>query len=405
MTTNRDIDVTRRVLVLLAALLLTASHAAHAQEPTAQQRTVQDVLDFLVTFRGVETSDFDRDREAAEATRLTLSRALLSTVATLPVASSSSGFSYRLNPTLGTVERASQTFGSFFVERAATAGALQASLGFTFHYASFQSLDGNNLRDGRFVTVANQFADEPEPFDVETLTLNITTRTATFFGNLGVTDRVDVGVAVPLLQLDINGTRLNTYRGQTVPLARATAKTVGLADVAVRTKVRLTGDGPGSVAAGAEVRLPTGREEDLLGAGDLALRVMGLASYEAGAASVHGNVLVGTGGIGGEISYGGALAVAASPRLTVVGEVVGRRIEGTQRIAETLAPHPRIRLVQTMRLTPAGDDQMTMFAVAGFKWNVGSTWLLHGNVLMPLTDSGLTARFTPSVALDYSFSN
>lgn len=377
--------------------------AASAQNAGGEQ-TVQDILGFLVTNRGVETSDFDRDREAAEATRLTLSRALLSSVATLPVATSSSGFSYRLNPALGTVERASETFGPFFVERALTAGAGQASLGFTFHYASFQSLDGNNLRDGAFITVANQFADEPEPFDVETLTMRITTRTATFFGNVGISDRIDVGVAVPLVRLDIDGTRLNTYRGRTLLQARATAQTVGFADIAVRSKVRLTGDGPGAVAAGVEVRLPTGREEDLLGAGDMALRLMGLASYEAGRASMHGNFIVGTGGVGGEISYGGAVAVAASPRLTLVGEVVARRIDGIQQITEVFVPHPRILGVQTMRLAPTGDDQTSSFAVAGFKWNVSGTWLVHGNVLMPLTDSGLTARFTPTIALDYSFS-
>jgi hypothetical protein len=385
------------------AVAALGSGTAFAQEASATEQTVQDILGFLVTNRGVDTSDFDRDREAAEATRLTLSRALLSAVATLPVGSSSSGFSYRLNPALGTVERASETFGPFFVERALTAGAGQASLGFTFHYASFHSLDGNDLRDGAFVTVANQFIDEPEPFDIETLTLNITTRTATFFGNVGVSDRVDVGVAVPLIELDINGTRLNTYRGTTALQARATAQTVGLADIAVRSKVRLTGEGPGAVAGGIEVRLPTGRQEDLLGAGDTALRFMGLASYEAGAASFHGNVVFGTGGIGREVSYSGAAAVAASPRLTLVGEVVARRIIGIQRTTAAFVPHPRIRDVQTMRLVPAGEDQTNTFAVAGFKWNVGGTWLLHGNVLMPLADSGLTARFTPTVAIDYSF--
>ncbi len=392
--------MTRRLLACCTALALWPGLAS-AQESTGQ--TVQDILTFLVTNRGVDTSDFDRDREAAEATRLTLSRALLSAVATLPVGSSSSGFSYRLNPSLGTVERASGTFGPFFVERALTAGAGQASLGFTFHYASFRSLDGNDLRDGGFVTVANQFTDEPEPFDVETLTLNITTRTATFFGNVGVSDRVDIGVAVPLIQLNIDGTRLNTYRGTTSLQARATARTLGLADIAVRSKVRLTGDGPGAVAGGVEVRVPTGREDDLLGAGDLSLRLMGLASYEAGTASFHGNVVVGTGGVGTEVSYSGAAAVAASPRVTLVGEMVARRILGIERITQVLVPHPRILGVETMRLAPAGEDQTTTFAVAGFKWNVGSTWLLHGNVLMPLTTNGLTARFTPTVALDYSF--
>ena len=364
---------------------------------------MQDVLRFLVTNEGVQTSDFDRDRAAAEATRDTLTRALLGSVATVPVSTSSSGFSYRLNPALGTVERASETFGPFFVERAVTAGAGQASLGFTVQYASFHALDGNRLRDGSFVTTANQFTDESAPFDVERLTMAISTRTTTFFGNVGLSDRVDVGVAVPLVRLDVNGTRINTYRGTSTVLARARAETVGFADVAVRSKIRLTEEGPASVAAGVEVRLPTGREEDLLGAGDMAMRFSGLASGESGPLSVHGNVTLGFGGIGGELSFGGAVAAAATPRLTLVGELLARRINGIEAIGEVVAAHPRIRNVTTTRLMPSGGTEMSTVAVAGMKWNVAGTWLLHANVLMPLTDRGLTARFTPAVTLDYSF--
>jgi hypothetical protein len=392
-----------------AAVLLALPVCAAAQE-AGSAATVQDILAFLVTNQGVETSDFDKDREAAEATRATLTRALLASIATVPVSTSSSGFTYRLNPALGTVERASQTFGPFYVERALTSGAGQASFGFTFQYASFESLDGHDLDDGQFITIANQFIDEPEPFDIETLQLDVKTSTATFYGNVGVTDRIDVGVAVPVVRMDIRGTRNNTYRGRTLLQARARAETLGLADVAVRSKVRLTGDsGPGAIAAGVEVRLPTGREEDLLGSGELALRFQGLASAEAGRTSVHGNFTLGTGGIGREYSYGGAVTVAATQQITVVGEVLARRIAGVQRIAEVMAPHPRIvdtqgrPLVNTMRLVPSGEDQTTAFAVAGFKWNVGGTWLLHGNVLFPMTDTGLTSKFTPTVALDYSF--
>lgn len=395
-----------RIAGAAAAVLVALPVCAFAQI-TDSPRTVQDVLTFLVTndpTRGVATSDFDRDRAAAEATRDTLTRALLSALATLPVSTSSSGFTYRLSPELGTVERASETFGPFFVERALTSGAGQASFGFTFQFASFDSLDGHNLEDGQLVTISNQFRDEPAPFDIETLTLDVTTRTATFYGNVGLSDRIDLGVAVPVVRLDISGERNNTYRGQTLPTARARAQTLGLADVAVRSKVRLTNaDSPGAIAAGLEVRLPTGREEHLLGAGEGAFRFQGLASAEAGRTSVHGNVTVGTGGIGREYSYGGAVAVAATPQVTVVGEVLARRIAGVQRISALITPHPRINLVDTMRLVPSGEDQTTAFAVAGFKWNVGGTWLLHGNVLLPLTDSGLTARFTPTVALDYSF--
>ncbi|MGH9345665.1 MAG: hypothetical protein ACRD26_00225 [Vicinamibacterales bacterium] len=387
-----------------AALVLALPVWAAAQEaPAERAATVQDILSFLVTNQGVQTSDFDRDREAAEATRATLSRALLAAIATIPVGTSSSGFTYRLNPALGTVERASETFGPFFVERALTSGAGQANFGVTFGFASFTSLDGYDLGDGQFVTIANQFRDEPEPFDIETLALDVETRTATFYGNVGLSDRVDVGIAVPVVQLDIRGTRNNTYRGRMLLQTRARAETLGLADVAVRSKVRLTGDGPGVVAAAVEVRLPTGREENLLGSGETALRFQGLASAEAGPTSVHGNFTLGTGGLGREYSYSGAVAVAATPQVTIVGEVLARRIAGVQRISEVIAPHPRIAGVDTLRLIPSGEDQTTAFAVAGFKWNVGGTWLLHGNVLVPMTESGLTAKFTPTVALDYSF--
>lgn len=389
-----------------AAVLLAMPVCASAQGGTTTEGsgTVQDILSFLVTNRGVPTNDFERDREAAEATRATLSRMLLVAIATVPVGTSSSGFTYRLNPALGTVERASETFGPFFVERALTSGAGQANFGFTFGYTSFESLDGHNLEDGQFVTIANQFRDESAPFDIETLTLDVTTRTATFYGNVGVTDRIDVGVAVPVVRLDIRGTRDNTYRGRRLLTARARAETLGLADIAVRSKIRLTGgDSPGAVAAGVEVRLPTGREENLLGAGDPTLRLQGLASAEVGRTSVHGNFTLGTGGVGREYSYGGAVAVAATPQITVVGEVLARRIAGVQRISEVIAPHPTIAGVDTLRLMPAGEDQTTAFAVAGLKWNLGGTWLLHGNVLFPMTDSGLTAKFTPTVALDYSF--
>jgi hypothetical protein len=384
-------------------MLLLLPVRAGAQENSGNARTVQDILAFLVTHENIPTGDVAADRAAADATRNTLTRALLSAIATLPVSTSSSGFTYRLNPALGTVERASETFGPFFVERALTSGGGQASFGFTFQFASFQSLDGNDLTDGQFVTIARQFRDEPAPFEIATLALDVSTRTATFFGNVGLSDRVDLGVAVPVVQLNVNGTRDNTYRGQAMPQRRGTAETLGLADIAVRSKVRLTGDGPGAVAAGFEVRLPTGQEENLLGAGDMALRFHGLASAESGRTSFHGNFVVGTGGIGREISYGGAVAVAATPQFTIVGELLARRIAGVQRITELIAPQPDVDGVNTMRLIPGGEDQTTAFAVTGFKWNLGGTWLLHGHVLWPVTDAGLNARFTPTVALDYSF--
>src|SRR5256885_1132909 len=117
-------------------------------------QSVSDVLTFLVTNQGVQTGSVERDRAAALATSNTISRALLANLATLPVATSSSGFVYRLNPELGTPERVTQSFGPFFVERALTAGRHQAPIGLTFQPPRLQSLDGPNPRDRSPVTTA-----------------------------------------------------------------------------------------------------------------------------------------------------------------------------------------------------------------------------------------------------------
>lgn len=167
--------------------------------------------------------------------------------------------------------------------------------------------------------------------------------------------------------------------------------------------MRLTPEGAGAAGVLAEVRLPTGRDEDLLGAGRRALRITGLVSGDAGAVSVHGNVAFGFGGTGREFGLGGAIAVAASTRVTLVGELLTRRLETLHPIAEVIAPHPRIAGVDTVRLMPSGDARTAVYAVGGLKWNIGSTWLLQGHVLTSLTDVGLTTRFTPTVSLDYAF--
>ena len=115
--------------------------AASARTASAQQ-TVGDVLTFLMTNQGVATGNPQVDRAAAQAAGDTISRALLANVATLPVTSSSASFVYQLNPELGTVERATQSFGPFFVERASTAARGQASFALTFQHLQFSSLDG-----------------------------------------------------------------------------------------------------------------------------------------------------------------------------------------------------------------------------------------------------------------------
>jgi hypothetical protein len=366
-------------------------------------QTVSDVLTFLITNQSIQTGDFDRDRAAAQATSETISRILLANVATLPVTSSSSAFVYRLNPELGTEERATTTFAPFLVERALTAGRNQASVGLTFQHLHFTRLDGAALRDGSLVTTANQFVDEAAPFDVDRLALSIDTTIATLYGSLGVTDRVEIGFAVPTVTLRIDGTRVNTYRSQTFTQATASATAVGLADVAVRTKVLLHDGGATRTAVAGVFRLPTGRQLDLLGTGTTSLRLSAIESFERRLVSMHLNGGLTMGGLGRELSYGGALAVAATPRLTTSAELLGRWLADAGDLQPTLAPHPRLAGVVTQRLASSEAAVHLLSIVPGLKWNVTDTWVVAANATMALRNAGLVAPITPFVGLDYTF--
>ena len=369
---------------------------------SASAQTVADALTFLLTNQSVSTGDFARDQTAAQATSAAISRALQSNLATLPVATSSSAFVYRLNPELGTVERATQTFGPFFVERALTAGSRQASFGLTFQQLTFASLDGHNLRDGSLVTTANQFLDEATPFDADRVTLDIGAMIATLYGNLGITDRFEVGFAVPMVDLTIDGTRINTYRGRTFTQATVSAHAVGLADIVARSKYTLYDDDGQAIAAAVDVRLPTGREQDLLGAGTVSMKVSAIGSLEQGRTAAHVNAGVSFGGVAREIDYGGALGVAASPHVTITGELLGRWIDGAGQLVPITVPHPTLLQVETIRLSADNASVNEITVVPGIKWNVSSTWVLAASVAVPLTTAGLTTRVTPFIGLDYA---
>ena len=144
----------RRVLMMVSAAVLW-------QAPAYAQDSVVDTLSFLLTTQAVPTGDFVKDRESAEITRDTIARLLVTELTTTPLSSSSGGFSYRFNPTLGTVERASESFGPFFTERSLTVGNRRASVGVQAQVARYSNLDDYSLRDGTFVTTANQFRDGP----------------------------------------------------------------------------------------------------------------------------------------------------------------------------------------------------------------------------------------------------
>lgn len=391
--------MTQRVAVLLITGLLNVSFAADVRA----QDTVTEIVSFLMTNQAVPTGDFERDQAAAAMAADAVTRALIVNLTSVPIATSSSGFLYRLNPQLGTVERATESFGAFFIERALTPGHARASFGISASTASFDKLDGQALKDGTFLTTANSFPDEPAPFDTESLTLRVRSSTMTAFASIGVTDRLEIGGALPFVRLTLEGERVNVYRGETFLQASASAVATGVADAAVRAKYTLVSARRGGLALGAEVRLPTGDADNLLGAGSAGLRLLAIGALERGPVMLAGNVGVIRGGISDERVVGGAAALAVHPRVSVTAEVLARNISELRPLERSAQPHPTIAGVETIRIIGGEPGRTIAGGIVGLKWNPAGTVVIGGNVRWSFTAAGLTAPLTPAIAIEYGF--
>ena len=396
----RFVSRRRRLRALLLALwILLCGTAGRA----SAQQSVTDVLTFLLTNRSIPTGDLVRDEQAAAETRDIVARFLLLELATVPVSSSSGGFTYRLDPSLGTVVRSSDSFGPFFAERSLTSGRNQASVAVGYRTTTFQNIDGRNLRDGTLVSTASVLRGDPAPFDVETVALRIRTHTMTVTGNYGVTDRLDIGGAVPFVRVSLQGQRVDTYRGRELVQATGSASASGLGDVVVRAKYNVLRDGGSGLAIAGEARLPTGSEADLLGTGGMSVTPRLIGSYEGDRVGIHGELGYSVRELTDTFEYAAAVTVVAVPRVTIVGELSGLRLDGLGHLAETTQPHPGLVGVDTIRLSGVAQTTNRILAVAGVKWNIADTWLVTANVRRPLTEVGLNAGWVPTVTLDYSF--
>jgi len=389
--------------MLIRAVLTVALVVALAvwPRPAHAQQSLTGALSFLLTNRSIATGDFAGDELAAAAARDAIAGFLVAELSTLPISSAASGFTYRLDPALGVNVRSSDSFGPFYIERSLTAGRRRVSFGLGYTQSVFDNIDGRPLTDGTLVATASRLTGDSQPFDAEALSLRIATRMVTLSGQVGVTDRLDVSTVLPLVMVSLDGERVDTYRGTEYVQATAVASASGIGDVVLRAKYNLLRRSGSGLAIAGETRLPTGNPDDLLGGDELVFIPKFIASYEHGWIGAHGQLGYAVGGASNELDYGGAVTLVANPRLTVIAEVIGRRLEAGGHLTEVIAPHPDLAGVETIRLSATQQATNRASIVAGIRWNVAARWLLSASVLRPMTSAGLNARWVPSVTLDY----
>jgi hypothetical protein len=413
---------------------------------------------------------------------------LQSQLSTFPLPSSSGGFTYRYDPAGGTFIRAAESFGPIYAERAVTIGKGFFNLGISYSHFSYDRIDALDLEssDDRLLFLhaapsSTNPATSNNPLNpwfrgdviTGTFSVKVDSDITAFVATYGLTDRLDIGVAVPLVNVSLRETsvlaveRLSTHDDQPdlhrfaesdpdcsgtvdVENCHRSGSATGLGDVLVRGKFRLTSSPLGGVALATDIRLPTGREEDLLGTGVAQVRGYVVASAQLGTFSPHvnagytwaihrclGQSDVGPAagvdspreqcrenhaGLSDEINYTGGFDWALGSRVTFAADVIGRTFRNSSAVSvqptsfcvntdEHFAPpattpcssDPRLVAEERNRLAVTSSNLNTLIGAAGFKINPVGRLLITVNGLFAITKKGLQDKFTPMIGLDYAF--
>jgi hypothetical protein len=389
--------------------------------------------------------------------------------ANVPLGSSTGGFTYTFDEASGAYTRSSPSFGPAFTERATTIGRRRLSLGVNYQHSSFDTFGGQNLKDGSIkfylphTDCCNAVTPPPSPqvpfFEGDVieaaLTLKATTDTVALFANYGVTDRFDVGVAVPITRVDVDASaratilRLSTaatplvhsfVEGQNVSekTFSSAGTATGIGDIVLRTKYNFLPVGAGLASAGVAVafdlRLPTGNEDDLLGMGTPQGKFSLILSSRNDRVSPHINVgylVSGMGntdplygfdpvGVSDEFSYAGGLEIVAHPKLTILADVLGRTLKDAGDLnleakSFRFLPTPTATSIATSTTNPLtglpyqelafqrGRNLTLTLGSTGLKYNPSGNLLIAANVLFPLSNAGLRDKLTFALGVDYAF--
>ncbi len=367
-------------------------------------------------------------------------------LSSFPLASSAGGFTYNFDPSLGVFTRAAESFGPIYAERSDTIGKGRMNVGVNYTHFTFDHIDGLALRDGQAKLVFTHQDTNGDhgnlqfPFEGDLITSNLFLKVDTditaFVLTYGISDRVDVGLAVPVLRVNLDAQTDATIRrlatggnspihtftnGGTTESFRQSGSASGVGDVVLRGKFRLLQGGRGGLALAGDLRLPTGEERDLLGTGATQVRGFVIASLHAGPFSPHVNAGYAwsshaSGGrkVPDEISYTGGFDWALGPRLTFAVDVLGRTFRKAQvvRVVDTTFQYntnpdfngtPVIQTATFSRLISETRDSTSLLGSAGFKINPVGNLLITVNGLFSLNQKGLQDRFAPLLAFDYSF--
>lgn len=360
--------------------------------------------------------------------------ALTSQLAAVPLPSPASGFTYEFDSELGVFQRTSQSFGPILAERAETIGGGRFSFGFTFQNFTFDTIEGLDLANVPAVFEHDDAFRGGGRIDLVTTANDIQARVNQFttFVSYGLTDSVDISLAIPVVSTDVTVIssatvrRLGTASNEEVHFYRLQGDEVGarrtftafgnasgIGDLTLRLKGRMGS----SAGLGLDIRMPTGDENDLLGIGAAGVRPFLILSRSSRAFSPHVNVGYlwnGSSVLGGDPTTGESADLpdqatyvigadfGVSSRFTFAIDFVGNYLIDAPRLARTnFQARDGESVFPTVEFSEESYNLLS--GAVGFKLNVVESLLIDMNILFNLDDNGLRDKITPLIGFEYAF--
>jgi Putative MetA-pathway of phenol degradation len=401
----------------------------------------------------------------------TLSSAIATQLAILPIVSPSSGFTYKYSSEAGAFVRTTTSFGPIYAERAETIGRGKVSFGVSYQRFRFSSIDGTDLH--KIPAVFSHVPDTgpggaPEPYEADVIqttnNVDLNMDQTMLYGTVGITDRLDISVAVPLVSVRMGvtsgatilrvsgptftvpnvGTFPNPHQFTSDPNSltgsyASSGSASGIGDVTVRVKGNIWQGKNIGMALGLDVRTPTGNAQELLGSGATGIKPFIAISTVGKRISPHLNlgyqwngqsILAGnvTGSTVSEDSTGTVVIqngpaikqslpsqvfytlgadIGITKGLTFAFDYLGQALFNAPRVftstyvTENVPGGPGSQVLSTI----SGDrDNVGLSSGAtGIKCNLFGNLLLTADVLFRLDNKGLRQNITPLVALSYAF--
>jgi hypothetical protein len=185
----------------------------------------------------------------------------------LPIPAASSGITFTFDPRTSAFERDTEILGQLYLERAHPIGKGRWNVSFTYQYVAAATIDGHDLQS------LSDFDPIRDPatgvdFVIPKLDIELVTHEMTTSLTYGVTDDLELNLAVPVLytHADVSA-RLQQTGGGPSQQGTTDGSALGVGDIFLRSKYRLLHGRLGELAAGLVFRLPSGDVDDFQGTG------------------------------------------------------------------------------------------------------------------------------------------